>query len=459
MKYLIEAVDTYNPKLRTRDNTSLRFEQYLLVFVQTGMVKETRDYEYEKHTAEIFEVKAELEEEYGRENVTDNMLAETLLDRTLDAMKNKTKELFKNRPFYGIIRDEIIKCRDEWVKELLASQSYLKNEFKTKANRLRAYVEEKLYSKEYSEAREKLIEITKFQIRKVCTKFQTFGSYDAITEFDIQTYDFDDGESLEPVGDGYVSEGVYLERKEPFSKETEADEKYQDEIERTEGSFLKVDLNTVLASLSERGEKAIRIKFGLGLKKEDVADGEKLVKNYEFLGKTIRKLRHPSRTIRLKNYFNDGSQFRLKRTHIGKKNKTNTMNYDDSISFDIASGDLENVKLSEIITSDELFNHLNESGLWCLNDLVQMTEEQLKTDLECTDEFVDDIKRILSGYGLELSEEEQIDIAAINGESASQRKKVKTLKGLMAQRKKQEEEIGYLEEAMQDAQNLGERED
>ena len=423
------------------------------------MVKETRDYEYEKHTAEIFEVKAELEEEYGRENVTDNMLAETLLDRTLDAMKNKTKELFKNRPFYGIIRDEIIKCRDEWVKELLASQSYLKNEFKTKANRLRAYVEEKLYSKEYSEAREKLIEITKFQIRKVCTKFQTFGSYDAITEFDIQTYDFDDGESLEPVGDGYVSEGVYLERKEPFSKETEADEKYQDEIERTEGSFLKVDLNTVLASLSERGEKAIRIKFGLGLKKEDVADGEKLVKNYEFLGKTIRKLRHPSRTIRLKNYFNDGSQFRLKRTHIGKKNKTNTMNYDDSISFDIASGDLENVKLSEIITSDELFNHLNESGLWCLNDLVQMTEEQLKTDLECTDEFVDDIKRILSGYGLELSEEEQIDIAAINGESASQRKKVKTLKGLMAQRKKQEEEIGYLEEAMQDAQNLGERED
>lgn len=457
MKYLIEAVDTYNPKLRTRDNTSLRFDQYLLVFMQTGMQKETKDYEYERYTSEIFEVKAELEEEHGRENVTDDMIAETLLDRTLDAMENKRNDVFKKHPFYGVIKDEIIKCRNEWVKELLASQSYLKREFKTKADKLREYVDKELYSKGYSEARERLLETTKFQVRKACTKFQSFESYDSITEFDIQTYDFEDGERVEPVGDSYVSDGVYLERKEPFPKEIEADENYQEETGKVEDSFLKVDLEKVLKSLTERGEKSIRIKFGLGLKKEDVADGEKISKNYDLLNKTLRKLRHPSRANRLKYYLNDGSQSNFKGTLMRKRNNTNTRNFDDSISFDAASGDLENIKLSDIIDSDELYKHLNDSGLWCLNDLVQITEEQLRTDLECSDEFVDDIKRMLSGYGLELSEEEQQDLPSIGVGDASQKEKAKTLKSLMKKRKDQEEEIADLEDAV--LENQSERED
>ena len=457
MKYLIEAVDTYNPKLRTRDNSSLRFDQYLLVFVQTGMIKETKDYEYETYTAEIFEIKAQLEEEYGRENVTDGMIAEVILDRTLEAMESKSKDVFKKHPLYGVIRDEIIKCRDEIVQKDLIAQSYFKREFKTKASVFRTRAEKALFSKWNSDERKRLIEITKFHVRAAYSKFQSIGSYNEIADFDIQEYDFEDGERLEGVGEAYISEGVYLDKKEPVLRETGADELYQQEIEHVEKSFLKVDLESVLKTLTERGENVIRLKYGLGLNKEDVEGGEKLVKNYDLINKTLRHLRHPSRSRVLVNYMSEGNNFRLTRKPIGEKGKKNIRNFDNSISYDVASGDLENIKLSEIIDSEELYTHLNEAGLWCLNDLVQITEEQLRSNLQCSDEFVDDIKRILSGYGLELSEDEQQDLSLISSGEASKKSKVRVLKDLMKKRQAQEEEIADLQDAIHD--NQSERED
>lgn len=457
MKYLIEAVDTYNPKLRTRDNSSLRFDQYLLVFIQTGMIKETKDYEYEVYTAEIFEIKAQLEEEYGREHVTDEMIAEVILDRTLEAMESKSKDAFKKHPLYSVIRDEIIKCRDQIVQRNLIAQSYLKREYKTKASVFRKNAEKDLFSKWNSDERKRLIEITKFHVRAAYTKFQSIGNYNEIADFDIQEYDFEDGERLEGVGEAYISEGVYLEKKEPVLRETGADELYQQEIERAEKSFLKVDLESVLKTLTERGERVIRLKYGLGLNKEDVEGGEKLVKNYDLINKTLRHLRHPSRARVLKNYGFEGNNFRLTRKPIGEKDNKNIRNFDDSISYDVASGDLENIKLSEIIDSEELYAHLNEAGLWCLNDLVQITEEQLRSNLQCSDEFVDDIKRILSGYGLELSEDEQQDLSLISSGDDSKKSKVRVLKGLMKKRQAQEEEIADLKDAIHD--NQSERED
>ena len=117
---------------------------------------------------------------------------------------------------------------------------------------------------------------------------------------------------------------------------------------------------------------------------------------------------------------------------------------------------LENVKLSALIDDDEIYDYLNSSGLSTLDELLQLTEEQLKIDLGCTDEFVDDIRAILSGYGLELSEEEALDISFLSGED-SQREKAELLKKLMQKKKEQEAEISDLEAA--EKTTRGERED
>ena len=120
------------------------------------------------------------------------------------------------------------------------------------------------------------------------------------------------------------------------------------------------------------------------------------------------------------------------------------------------AGEFENVKLSALIDDDEIYDYLSSSGLSTLDELLQLTEEQLKIDLGCTDEFVDDIRSILSGYGLELSEEESLDISLLSGED-SQREKAELLKKLMQKKKEQEAEISDLEAA--DKTTRGERED
>ena len=75
------------------------------------------------------------------------------------------------------------------------------------------------------------------------------------------------------------------------------------------------------------------------------------------------------------------------------------------------AGEFENVKLSALIDDDEIYDYLSSSGLSTLDELLQLTEDQLRIDLGCTDEFIDDIKDVLTGYGLELSEEEELDIS------------------------------------------------
>ena len=60
--------------------------------------------------------------------------------------------------------------------------------------------------------------------------------------FDINDYFLDDSEIIQPVGDSYISEGVYIEKQEPYIQETSAEEEFLKILERSDNNFLKVSL-------------------------------------------------------------------------------------------------------------------------------------------------------------------------------------------------------------------------
>ena len=453
LKYLIEAADTYNPQLRTRDNKSLRFDEYLLVFIQSGMTQEKRDIEYEKYTEDILSAKAELEETYGKGKVTDLHIAQEMLTRTVEAIDKNQNEFFKSHPFYELLRKEIIDYREGIAKEEIYWEKRKgKDEIRTSAKDIR-----KRIARDVDDRDPYLLKMTLFQIKNACRKMEVLESYDAIVDFDINDYFLDDSEIIQPVGDSYISEGVYIEKQEPYIQETSAEEEFLKILEKSDNNFLKVDLEAVLNTLNEKERTVIKLRYDLGLKKEEVENGDKLIKNYESLHKAERRLRHPSRSKLLVSYLSPDRPLLGVRGRVRKK--PTTVNYENNNSFDAASGDLESVKLSEIIESDELFNHLNEAGLWCLNDLVSMTEEQLKSELDCTDKMVIEIKSLLGAYGVELSDEEQEDVIAADLTGRNQSSKAETLKALMQKKKSQEEEIEQLVGTKNKRQNSGERED
>ena len=455
MKYLIEAVDTYNPKLRTRDNTSIRFDQYLLVFLQAGMQKEVTDFEYQKYSAEILGVKAEIAEERGDDAATDDAVARIILTRTLIAMDDGNKEMFKRNPFSAVLKEEIEKYINNWVAAEIRRESYYPKSMRRTNAQIREDINGSVFYDYDKRVQEELLSITKFQIRRACTRFQSVGSYNQISSFDIESYEFEDGQSVQAVGDSFVSEGVYLEKHEPYAKDTGALEAHARENAVINYGFLQTDLDRVLKTLINGEEDVIRLRYDLGLKKEDVENGEKLYKNYEKAKKALRHLRHPSRAKILRHYLAPDDEFIPSSESKDYSNET-TVNYDNDTSYDIMAGEFENVKLSALIDDDEIYDYLSSSGLSTLDELLQLTEDQLRIDLGCTDEFIDDIKDVLTGYGLELSEEEELDISLLSGED-SQREKAEVLKKLMQKKREQEEEISALEDA--EKSTRGERED
>lgn len=463
MKFLIEAVDTYNPKLKTRDNTSIRFDQYLLVFLQAGMQREVTGYEQKKCAAEISEIREKIINEKGNEATTDDEIAEILLQKTLLAMYDNNGEYFKNHPFSDLLREEIKKYKNRLIALEERKESHYPTKQRKKTYEIREEIENGMYAivkpsiwswKKY-EIEKDLLAITRFQIRRESLEVQTIESYEQISDFEIDTYDFEDGESVQPVGDSFVSEGVYLEKKEPYAKDAAAVEAYINEVESTNNRFLKVDLEKVLRTLNAWQEDAIRLKFELGSKKDDLGNDEKVSIKYGDLKRGLMHLRRPIRSKCLKNYIQDDVPGIIKKSKT-YSNET-TVNYDGEASYDILAGEYENVRLSEIIEDEEIYEHLNSMGLSSLDELLQATEEQLKTILECPDEYVDEIKAILEGYGLELSEEENPDLIFLISGDADQKEKAETLKGLMQKRREQEDEIKVLESSLEESKD--ERED
>lgn len=455
MKYLIEAVDTYNPKLRTRDNTSIRFDQYLLVFLQSGMQKEVADIDYQRYSAEILSVKEEIAEEFGDDAATDDKVASVILKRTLIEMDNGNKEFFKRNPFSELLKEEIEKYINNWMTREIRREAIYPRDLRRTHPLIRAEINSMIFGRYDSKVQRELLGITNFQIRKVCTRFQSVGSYNQMNSFEIENYEFEDGQIVQATGDGFISDGVYLERQEPYPKDVGSLAAHARETAEANHSFLQADLDRVLKTLVNGEEEVIRMRYDLGLKIEDVENGEKLYKNYEKAKKALRHLRHPSRAKILRNYIEPGDEFTLTPTSKEYSNET-AVNYDDDTSYDIMAGEFENVKLSVIIDDDEIYDYLSSSGLSTLDELLQLTEDQLRIDLGCTDEFIDDIKDVLTGYGLELSEEEELDISILSGED-SQREKAEVLKKLMQKKREQEEEISALEDA--EKSTRGERED
>ena len=80
-------------------------------------------------------------------------------------------------------------------------------------------------------------------------------------------------------------------------------------FETTYLAELKTEVTRVLASLPPREERIIRRRFGIGV---EVSTGEEIGKEfsvtrgriYEIEGKALRKLKHPSRSIKIRGFLN-----------------------------------------------------------------------------------------------------------------------------------------------------------
>lgn len=137
---------------------------------------------------------------------------------------------------------------------------------------------------------------------------------DSKVDFEEVVKHMSDGDRIERADEGYISEGVYLDEKYaiPYTPRGGIDTQYEFSI-----NALKQQINYLLETLTQREADVLRMRFGMNdgsthtLEEVAAVFGVTRERIREIENKAIRKMRHPSRAKKIKDFFTEDLGFEI----------------------------------------------------------------------------------------------------------------------------------------------------
>lgn len=478
MKYLIQAVDSYNPSLRTQRNTAIRFDQYLLAFVRFGIEREHLEYDSTSFKFELLKIKEKLEECYGKDNVSMQVMAEEIYARVADGIERGDEVLFQTNPFLDSIKAIVEKERKKELVREKKYKAYLLKDNRITPQEVESGVDREVYGianedvdetlpyrdrrtfpyKRFDSAYVKIIHAIRNEMDYIYRRSRNIESLEEVMDFDIDSYELDDGDSLDIASEGYISDGVYLEIGEPNLMTDVSESAYTEEESVHDMLDLKRNISEILDVMTPKKAHFLEKVAGLNGEGGEELSQREWGKRLGISGsavslrykQSLREFAARGKYRYIRNFWED------EYTNVPLDNRKNRRRANGVHTIrqlktfqDIATGDFDSIYLSQILENEELFNILNSSGFSNLGEIIGMTESELKEALEGAEEYVEEVKDFLAKYRLELREEEEP--VQENSEDTQTPNKAEFVKLLVTVNKAQTEEINRLETELENS--------